>query len=107
MIGLSVYSFDLWDINNLGKKRGFLSVFAPKYIRMMGFGKEIIISEMGVTGTEEYKTSWIQDAKMILSRLPMITGVIYFNSPDMPNTWGEDVPTPDWGVHNLQEIFKL
>jgi cellulose synthase (UDP-forming) len=101
MIGLSVYSFDQWDEKNLGAKRSFVEVFNPKYFRVIKFWEPIIIVELGVTGTEEYKTSWIRNALFLSIFYPRLVGAIYFNSEDVASSWGLDLPTPDWRIRSL------
>lgn len=105
-IGLSVYSFDLWDIKNLGKRRSFLGVFLPKYLRVHSYEKPVIIAEMGVTGSKIYKEKWIKRAVYLMKLFPNLQGFIYFNAQDVQNAWGADLPTPDWRTDFIDKIHR-
>jgi beta-mannanase len=106
IIGLSVYSYDKWDEKYLGNKRSFIQVFAPKYLRVMGLNRPILIAEMGVTGSDDYKDSWLRAMSWQATYFSRLIGYIYFNDRDVENSWGVDLPAPDWTIHNLDFLTK-
>jgi endoglucanase len=101
LIGISVYSYNLWDIGHLGKARTFMEVFLPKYWRLSKFDKPILIAEMGVTGSDEYKHSWLRSMSWQINIFPKIIGYVYFNDFDVESAWGTEFPTPDWRISRL------
>ena len=96
IIGVSVYSFDLWDQKEFGHQRSFLQIFYPKYRNLAGFDRPIMIAEMGVTGTVEFQKKWLKKAFFQMKFFPKLMGAIYFNSLDNVGVWGKDLPVPDW-----------
>lgn len=96
IIGVSVYSFDLWDQEEFGHQRSFLQIFYPKYRNLAGLGRPIMIAEMGVTGTTEFQEQWLKKAFFQMKFFPKLIGAIYFNSLDNVGVWGKDLPIPDW-----------
>lgn len=96
LIGVSVYSYDLWDKKEFGKERTFWQIFFPKYYNLIVFNQPILIAEMGVTGNGAYQKKWLNKAIWQMRFLPRIPGFIYFNSQDVEGVWGQDLPTPDW-----------
>jgi cellulose synthase (UDP-forming) len=108
-IGLSVYSFDQWEIQNIGRQRSFAEILKNKYDRVVKFNKPIAVSEMGVTGSHETKSKWIKAAAESLGKFPKVTSLTYFNSKDLEGVWGYNLSTPDWRItpQNFAPLLKI
>jgi beta-mannanase len=98
VIGLSVYSFEDWEIKNIGHHRTFKEIFEPKYNRVKQFNKPVYVAEMGTTGDEKEQTKWLNGLVKSFSKYPLLNGVVYFNSEDVEGVWGEDTDTPNWHI---------
>ena len=46
-VGLSVYGFPQWDVRHYGRPRSFAEIFSEKYELVKGFGKPVLIAELG------------------------------------------------------------
>jgi len=72
----------------------FDDIFAPRYNRLAPFGKPIIVTELGVSGTALRQTSWLANARSAFASYPQLRGVLYFEAPNPPVN---HLPTqPDW-----------
>jgi endoglucanase len=67
-----------------------------KYGWVAGFGKPVVIVELGVTGTAEYQELWLQQLVDGLGNYPLLRSVIFFQAEDTLGAWGEKYGTPDW-----------
>ncbi|MEN9389553.1 MAG: hypothetical protein RLY61_637 [Candidatus Parcubacteria bacterium] len=108
VIGVTVYSYDKWDKMNYGYQRSFNEIFNEKYTRVKVYNKPVYISEVGVTGTSEYRFQWLTDAKKNFDNYPLLKAFVYFNAVDIEGVWGVDVDTPVWEIepHVFVDIFK-
>lgn len=96
VIGLSIYSFDQYDEKYIGHKRSFKEVFMPRYDRVKKYGKPILIAEMGVTGSDNYKLEWIGWMMNDLHNYKKLIGFVYLNTMDPQAVWEEGLDNPDW-----------
>src|SRR3989338_756506 len=103
LVGLSVFEFPQWDINNYGKTQSFDEIFSQRYRVVKGFEKPIIIAELGVTGDKDFQKSWLINAINSSQKYPLLKTVSYFDAVDSPGVWREKYPTPDWRIN--PEIF--
>jgi hypothetical protein len=55
-----------------------------------------MIVELGVTGSQDYQTFWLQEAFNMIKVTPSIQSVIFFHTTDTPGSWGKEFATPDW-----------
>lgn len=97
-IGLSVFSFPEWDRKVYGRERSFVEAMREKYSRVVGYGKPVMITELGVTGAPAYQKDWLLGMLRSLREFPMVKTVVYYNSVDVPGAWGQDLAPPDWRV---------
>lgn len=97
-IGLSLYSFEEWEIKNIGYHRSFDEIIEGKYNHVKAFNKPIIIAEMGITGDDNSQKKWMNAFANAVAKYPLITGVVYFNSKDVEGVWGKDISTPNWHI---------
>lgn len=97
-VGLSVYGFPQWDVRHYGRLRSFEEIFSEKYELVKGFGKPVLIAELGVTGDREYQWEWMYGLFRNTQRFPLLKSVVYFNARDSELAWGRDYETPDWRI---------
>jgi cellulose synthase (UDP-forming) len=98
-VGLSVFEFPAFDQAYYHQAtRSFHDQMSEKYARVAKYQKPIVISELGVTGTQEYQLSWLSAALRDLGNYPLLEALIYFNAKDTPGVWGKEYATPDWRV---------
>jgi beta-mannanase len=102
-VGLTVLGNETWDVRwGASHGRSFGDLFAEKEQRVAGFGKPVIIAELGVTARDTasaderhaYQAAWLSEAAAIFARYPNLAGVAYFNALNPPNMWTGD--RPDW-----------
>lgn len=98
VVGVPVYSFPDFDISYYGHARSFEESFREKYDRVVGYGKPIMIAELGVAGDSERKIKWLNDAQNVFFKYPKLKYVVLFNSKDTEGVWGENFSTPDWRI---------
>ncbi len=98
-IGLPVYSFPEWEQRHIGYIRSFSEIFEEKYRIVQDLGKPIIISELGVCGSDEFKNYWLRQMFLEFDNYSCLEAVIFFYSRDVDGAWGTDIRTPDWRVH--------
>ncbi|MEK7603808.1 MAG: glycosyl hydrolase [Patescibacteria group bacterium] len=96
VIGLSIYSFDQYDEKHIGHKRSFKEVFIPRYDRVKNYRKPVLIAEIGVTGTDNYKLEWIGWMMNDLHNYKRLIGFVYLNTMDPQAVWEEGLDNPDW-----------
>ena len=95
-IGMPIYSYPAWDKSYYGHIRSFKSWYDEKYALIKQFNKPVIIVEMGVTGSPDYQTFWLQEAFNTIKSDPTIEAILFFYTKDTPGSWGANVETPDW-----------
>jgi endoglucanase len=95
-IGVSVYSFDEYELKYFNQRRSFKDVFDPIYQRVKIYNKPILISEMGVTGTDEYKINWLQKMRNETHLYKNLAGFVYLNTQDPQAVWEQGLSNPDW-----------
>lgn len=96
IIGLSIYSFDEYDLKRVGHKRSFREVFFSRYNRVKVYGKPVLIAEMGATGTDSYKMEWIGWMMKDIPNYKQLMGVVYLNTQDPQAIWEPGLSNPDW-----------
>lgn len=95
-VGMPIYSFPQWDWKNYGYIRDFSETFEEKLKLLSGLKKPVLITELGVCGSQDFKSYWLRKAFLDFDAYPPLEGVIFFNSKDTEGAWGEDYSTPDW-----------
>jgi endoglucanase len=100
-VGMTVLGDEHWDQLLAGEPaRSFAQLLAPKYPALRGYGKPIIIAELGVSGTPEHQREWLGEAARILPEFPLIRAVVYYNAVNVVNN---HMPTePDWRISAAQ-----
>ncbi|MBC7471782.1 MAG: hypothetical protein H7196_00750 [candidate division SR1 bacterium] len=104
-IGFSIFSYEAFEMKNSKRNFNFIDLFDYRYNQVKNYRKEVIIAEMGVAGTDEYKENWI---KLAMTRInnPEIQRylkyVVYFNEDDNI-VWDADLVKPNFTIKN--ELF--
>ena len=98
-IGFPIYSFPEWDQQAYGYIRDFRTTFEDKQRIVAGLDKPLMITEMGVSGSDDFESFWLRQAFLELNDFPNLEAVVFFYSRDTENAWGNNVATPDWRVH--------
>ena len=98
IIGLPVWGLEKMDIDYWNHPRGFSDTFAEKYDRVAHFDKPILVAELGVAGSLEYKHSWYEEifaSHLVAHRFPLLIGISFFNDKE-PYHWPLGYGSPDW-----------
>jgi cellulose synthase/poly-beta-1,6-N-acetylglucosamine synthase-like glycosyltransferase len=93
-VGLTVLGDEQWDAAFGLPPQSFDDVLGPRYQRLEGLGKPMIVAELGVSGPAERQTQWLTAAQQSLARYPLLRAVIYFDDKN-PIGFGLSV-RPDW-----------
>jgi len=95
-VGLTVLGDAGWDAIFGRPPRSFADLLAPKYEVVAGFGKPILIAELGVSGTPARQREWLLAAGAALKNSPRLRAVSYSADINAPNS---RLPSgPDWRV---------
>lgn len=97
MIGLSVFGLQKWDIDKYGRNQTYVDVLGPEYQRVHGFGKPVVVAELGYVGDADYVGQWEEDSRKHYSQFPALTSVVYFNQKEVW-PWPDGYGLPDWRV---------
>jgi endoglucanase len=97
-IGISVFGLEGWEQRMFGSARSFNEALAEKYTRVEAFKKPVYVAEFGVSGTEDYRRSWIsQTVQRQEQTFPLLVGILYFNEVE-PYVWPDGFGSPDWRI---------
>lgn len=97
-IGIPVWGLQKMDLDYWGRERSFGETLGEKYQRVARFGKPVMVAELGVSGSADYKRAWyaeILDRKTYRDRFPLLTAVVFFNDKE-PYKWPLGYGSPDW-----------
>lgn len=97
VIGLSVFGLQAWEKSILGREQSFKDIFEPRYNRVVGFGKPIIVAELGYVGDVNYVKSWENTVRQNYPEFPDLEAVVYFNQKEV-HPWPNQFGFPDWQV---------
>lgn len=99
-VGLAVWGLQAMDRDYFGGRRDFRQTFREKYDRVAGFGKPVLIAELGVSGDAAYRRDWFGSLYDTVSRrreFGLLQGVVYFNDKE-PHQWPLGYGAPDWRI---------
>jgi beta-mannanase len=102
-VGLSVFGLQKYDREKVGRDQTFAERLAPGYARVKGFGKPIIVAELGYDGDASYVRSWAESVTKPHAEFPALTAVVYFNDREIYE-WPQGYGRPDWRV--IQEAVN-
>lgn len=97
LIGLSVFGFQQWEQDIVGRALTFEDIFAPRYERAAQFNKPIVVPELAYRGNAEYIQQWENDIRQRNPRFPNLVGVVYFNQREV-YPWPDNYGLPDWRI---------
>jgi beta-mannanase len=103
IVGLSVFGYQPYDNFQQGKDLSFAERLAPGYGRVVGFGKPIVVAELGYEGDQTYVRSWAEEVTKPHAEFPELTDVVYFNDREV-YPWPNDHGRPDWRV--IQQVVN-
>ncbi|WDZ75425.1 glycosyl hydrolase [Ensifer adhaerens] len=98
VIGIPVWGLQKMDVDYWGRERRFGEALSEKYRRVAGFGKPVMIAELGVSGSADYRRAWyreILDQQTYRRAFPLLTTVVFFNDKE-PYKWPLRYGSPDW-----------
>jgi endoglucanase len=99
VIGLSVFGLQAWEKATKGKELSFKEILEPRYNRVVGFGKPIVVAEVGYVGDEQYVAKWENSVRQNFEEFPELKGIVYFNQKEV-HPWPDGYGLPDWQVSN-------
>lgn len=97
-VGIPVWGLQKMDMDYWGRERRFGEALKEKYQRVSGFGKPVMIAELGVSGAADYRRAWYQeilDQQTYRRAFPLLTAVVFFNDKE-PYKWPLGYGSPDW-----------
>lgn len=97
IVGLSVFGLQQYDKDHFGVEQTFAQSLAPKYRLVQGFGKPIMVAELGYEGDSEYVSNWAENAAKRYPEFPDLTAVVYFNDKEV-YPWPRPYGLPNWRV---------
>jgi len=105
-IGLSVFGYQPYDNAAFGGERTFAQALEPGYRLAEGFGKPIIVAELGYEGDLDYVTRWAQAVATRHSEFPRLTTVVYFNTRET-HPWPLNMGRPNWRIGSPATVGDL
>ncbi|HIK41310.1 glycoside hydrolase family 26 protein [Thermoleptolyngbya sp. M55_K2018_002] len=104
-VGISLYATKEWNTQNSNQLPSFSKLISEKYWIANHFNKPMIISEVGVAGSEDAINQWITDAINSLAQYPKVKAWVYFNQVQ-PHIVPLPIGFPDWEL-SQQQIYLL
>ncbi len=98
LVGLSVFGYQQWEEDILGRALSFEEILEPRYQRALQFNKPITVSELGYRGDQEYVAKWDNEVRQRNPKFPNLVGVVYFNQREV-YPWPDNYGLPDWRVN--------
>jgi beta-mannanase len=96
-IGLSIFGYQPYDQGVVGHDTTFAEQLAAKYDRVKGFGKPIVVAELGYDGDHAYVTDWAENVAKSRPEFPDLTAIVYFNDREV-YPWPDGYGLPHWRV---------
>lgn len=98
-VGMPIYSFPSFDQRYHGYIRDFRTTFSEKAKQVRQLNKPLMITELGVAGSDDFKSFWMHQAFLALDDYPEIATIVFFYGQESEGAWGKEIETPDWLVH--------
>lgn len=99
LVGLSIFGFQPYEEATLGRSQTFSEVLTERYDRVKGFGKPVVVAEVGYSGSAEYVADWENSLRTPRPEMTQLVGVVYFNQAEV-YPWPDDFGLPDWTPAN-------
>ncbi|KWI50821.1 glycosyl transferase [Burkholderia pseudomultivorans] len=97
VIGLSVFDCPRCAVWPAGGRSSAASVLRVKYARVADYGLPVMVTELGVDGSDARKRDELDEFQRSLWRYPLLKAVLYFNAVDTPGAWPAHY-VPDWRI---------
>jgi endoglucanase len=97
LVGISVFGLQAYDQLEVGRDRGYREIMQPRYDRAAGFGKPVVVAELGYSGRADYVAAWEAEVRQPTPETPALAGVVYFNQKEV-YPWPRDLGFPDWRI---------
>lgn len=99
VVGLSIFGYQPYDKAQFGKERSFSEALEPGYRLVEGFGKPVIVAELGYEGDSDYVSKWVNAVAVPYCEFPQLMAVVYFNDRET-FPWPLNMGRPDWRLGN-------
>lgn len=93
-IDLSVFGLEGYDERTYGAPRNFRQNLKQGHDLVDGYGKAVLVAELGYEGGDVYIKSWIQEATLKRNEFPKLVEVVCFNGRDV-HAWPFSLGCPD------------
>jgi endoglucanase len=105
-VGVSLFVDPVSDRTGEGKLRSFEDLFTARYAQVEVLNKQVLVTQLGVTGTSEEQSFWLDSAKLQASSFPLLKALVYVNSMGDIATGlaREGQPQVDWRVSTLSLV---
>lgn len=97
IVGLSIFGYEPWEVETQGGAKTFEGLLNERYARVAGFGKPVLVAEVGYSGKEAYVNLWENQVRQTRPDLPLLVGSVYFNQPEV-YPWPDGYGLPDWRI---------
>ncbi|MEI5678429.1 MULTISPECIES: glycoside hydrolase family 26 protein [unclassified Mesorhizobium] len=97
VVGLTVFGLQQFDKDHFGKDRTFAEALEPGYRLAEGYGKPIVVAELGYEGDQGYVRNWAENVAKPNADFPKLTSVVYFNDREV-YPWPGNYGRPNWRV---------
>ncbi|MFN6924561.1 MAG: glycoside hydrolase family 26 protein [Tabrizicola sp.] len=97
IVGMSIFGLEPWEEKILGGAKTFEDWLTERYDRLKGFGKPILVAEVGYSGREAYVNLWESQVRQTRPNMPLLIGSVYFNQPEV-YPWRDGFGLPDWRI---------
>lgn len=97
VIGLTILGLQKYDVDKYGRALSFAESLRPAYDRVAGYGKPIVVAELGYSGDAAFNEEWATDTRKVGNEFPQLQAVIYFNEVE-PHPWPQPYGRPDWRI---------
>lgn len=96
-IPFGVYDPQAYDKSNFGRERTFEQALEPGYRLVSGFGKPVIVAELGYEGDESYVSSWAKSVAAPHPEFPRLAAIVYYNDKEV-FAWPQNFGRPNWRI---------
>lgn len=102
IVGLSVFGYQPYDQGVIGHDTSFVEQMREKYARVKGFGKPIMVAELGYEGDAGYVKDWAQSVAKSYPEFPELKAIVYFDDREV-YPWPKGYGLPNWRVVQTRE----
>ncbi len=95
IVGISVFGLQAWELDILGHEQSFKDIVGPRYERVVGFGKPVVVAELGYVGDQGYVDKWNSEVRLVYPEFPELVAVVYFNQKEV-YPWPDNHGKPNW-----------